>query len=156
MINRLKKLFASLEEESADDKGHHSFAEIEIAAATLLVEAAMHDGEFHADERSTILKLVTKRFDLSAAEGELLLAAAVEVQANATQLLRFTRAIKDHFDEAERIELIELMWEVVYADGVLDDFEANLMRRVAGLIYVADRASGHARRRVMERLGLSR
>ncbi len=44
------------------------------------------------------------------------------------------------------------MWEVVYADGVLDDYEANLLRRVAGLIYVPDRQSGEARQRVINRL----
>jgi uncharacterized tellurite resistance protein B-like protein len=46
------------------------------------------------------------------------------------------------------------MWEVVYADGVLDDYEANLLRRVAGLIYVPDRQSGEARQRVINRLGI--
>jgi len=47
------------------------------------------------------------------------------------------------------------MWEVVYADGVLDDYEANLLRRVAGLIYVPDRESGQARQRVIARLGIT-
>ena len=51
------------------------------------------------------------------------------------------------------MRLIEKMWEIVYADGVLDDYEANLLRRVAGLIYVPDRESGAARQRVLARLG---
>ncbi|PKQ01791.1 MAG: TerB family tellurite resistance protein, partial [Alphaproteobacteria bacterium HGW-Alphaproteobacteria-12] len=59
------------------------------------------------------------------------------------------------YSEEERVGVIEKMWEVVYADGVLDDYEANLLRRVAGLIYVPDRESGQARQRVIARLGIT-
>ena len=50
--------------------------------------------------------------------------------------------------------MIEMLWKVVYADGNLHDFEANLVRRICGLIYVSDRESGDARKRVLERLDL--
>ena len=53
----------------------------------------------------------------------------------------------------ERVGILELLWEVVYADGTLHDYEASLLRRVAGLLYVSDRESGEARLRVMGRLG---
>ena len=66
----------------------------------------------------------------------------------------FTRAIKDGFSHAERVQLIEMMWEVAYADGALHDYEASLLRRVTGLLYVSDRESGEARKRVLARLGL--
>ena len=52
----------------------------------------------------------------------------------------------------ERIELIEMIWEVVYADGELHDYEANLLRRLGGLLYVSDRERGDARKRVLARL----
>jgi uncharacterized tellurite resistance protein B-like protein len=52
------------------------------------------------------------------------------------------------------VELIEMLWEVAYADGVLDEYEDSLLRRVGGLIYVPDRERGEARRRVLKRLGL--
>ena len=48
--------------------------------------------------------------------------------------------------------MMEMLWAVVYADGELDDFESNMMRRVAGLLYVDDRASGEARKRVLARI----
>ncbi len=59
------------------------------------------------------------------------------------------------FSDAERIELIEMLWEVAYADGVVHDYEHNLLRRIAGLIYVTDRDRGLARNRVLARLGLA-
>jgi len=57
-------------------------------------------------------------------------------------------------DEVQRIEVIEMLWEVAYADGVLDPHEDAMIRKVAGLLYVADFDRGAARRRVRERLGL--
>ena len=76
-------------------------------------------------------------------------------ESETLDLHRWAQAIKQAYSEEERVELIEKMWEVVYADGVLDDYEANLLRRVAGLIYVPDRESGQARQRVMARLGIT-
>ena len=67
------------------------------------------------------------------------------------QILRFTRTVKDRFSYQERVDLIEMLWEVVYADGVSDAFENQLMRRIGGLIYVSDRDRGEARLRVLAR-----
>ena len=72
-----------------------------------------------------------------------------------SQLYAFTRVVKDRFDEIERVDMIEMLWEVAFADGHADDFEHNLIQRVAGLIYVSDRDRGAARKRVMARLGIS-
>src|SRR3546814_21191883 len=69
------------------------------------------------------------------------------------QIHPFVRTIKDGFDDAERIRLVEMLWEVIYIDGRIHDFEANLMRRIGGLINVIDVAIGSARRRVVRRLG---
>ena len=77
--------------------------------------------------------------------------AAVE---RSHQLFAFTRIVKQGFDFDERIRMIEMLWEVAYADGELHDYEASLVRRVAGLIHVADRDAGQARKRVLARLGL--
>jgi uncharacterized tellurite resistance protein B-like protein len=114
------------------------------------------DAEFDAVERTKILELVRARFELSEAEAQSLLELAGDKVANASQLYGFTRVVKDNFDHEERVELIEMLWEVVYADGTLHDLEASLMRRVAGLIYVPDRESGAARKRALSKLGLER
>ena len=84
-----------------------------------------------------------------------LIEAATEEEAETLDLHRWVQSIKQAYSEEERVALIEKMWEVVYADGILDEYEANLLRRVAGLIYVPDRQSGEARQRVMARLGIT-
>lgn len=124
---------------------------LKLAAAALMVRAASLDGDFGAAERDTIRRLLRERFTLSADDTAALIAEADAMQEDSTQILPFTRALKDALDEAERIRLVEMLWEVVLADGVLHDYEANLMRRLAGLLYVSDQQSGAARLRVQTR-----
>jgi uncharacterized tellurite resistance protein B-like protein len=83
-----------------------------------------------------------------------LIDTAVEQHHDANRVYAATRLIRDAFSDAERIDMMEMLWEVAYADGELHDYEANLVRRVAGLLYVRDRDSGIARKRVIERMGL--
>ncbi len=125
-----------------------------LAAAVLMVEAAKMDGHFDDSEAKTISQIVQARFGLSREEAAELIEAARETQEESNHLLKFTRAIKDHFPAEDRINIIEMLWEVAYADGILHPFEANLMRRVAGLIYVSDQESGASRKRVIKRRGI--
>ena len=156
MIDRIKALFSASARPAQSAQSRHSFADLQVAAAALLVEAAQMDADFDAVERTKILDLVRARFELSEAEAQSLLELAGDKVANASQLYGFTRVVKDNFDHEERVELIEMLWGVVYADGTLHHLEASLMRRVAGLIYVPDRESGAARKRVLSKLGLER
>jgi len=155
MINRIKALLGI--ESSAGDPMRipEAAPDKHLAVAALLVEAAHMDARFDARERQAILDLVAKRFTLDESEAESLLAEAHAAQQHATDLVRFTRTIKAAFAPAERVELVEMLWEVVYADGRVDPFEANLLRRIGGLIYVSDRERGAARKRVAARLGVT-
>lgn len=130
--------------------------EMQLAACALLVETALMDGAFDDGERAVIERLVAARFGLSAADSRTLVAEAEAAAARSPQIFGFTDAVKRHFDDAERVALIEMLWEVAWADGELHDYEENLLRRVAGLIYVSDRDRGAARRRVRERLRKAR
>lgn len=150
MLERIQRLFRARPQEGAEPT--HSFEDRQLAAAALMVEAATMDSEFHAAERVRIGDLIQQRFGLSAAEAGDLLSEAERAAADSVQWHGFTQAVKDGFDHAERIELIEMLWEVAYADGELHDYEASLLRRIAGLIYVSDRESGEARKRVVARL----
>ncbi|MDA0261072.1 MAG: TerB family tellurite resistance protein [Proteobacteria bacterium] len=149
MINRIKSLLAR---SLAAPEPVAAFPDRHLALAVLLVEAAYVDGSFDATERKTIGGLARRSFDLNDDEIKSLLGAAEELHRDAADLVRFTRVVKDSFAPEERIEVIEMLWEVVYADGRVDDFEANLMRRLGGLLYVPDRERGAAQKRVAARL----
>ena len=158
MINRIKSLATVFNAPAASGgaSGIDSGGETKhLAAAVLMVEAATMDGSFDDSEADAISRIAQRHFGLNEEEAASLLEAAREVQADSNQLLRFTRAIKDAFPLEERVDIIEMLWEVVYADGKVHHYEANLMRRINGLIYVSDRDSGAARKRVASRLGMA-
>ena len=151
MLDRLRQLFQP--QPAGRPSGAHRFDELQLAAAALMVEAATMDSRFDAKERERVRQLVQDRFALSAEEAVDLVAEAERMAAESVEWHGFTRAIKDGFSHAERVQLIEMMWEVAYADGALHDYEASLLRRITGLLYVSDRESGEARKRVLARLG---
>lgn len=128
--------------------------ELQLALTALLIEAAYSDDHFDEAERRVIARLIESRFGLTEADAQALLAAAEAMATESAELFHFTRIINDRLSFEERSELVEMLWEVAYADRVLDKYEDSLLRRVGGLIYVPDRERGMARQRVLKRLGL--
>lgn len=153
MIQRLKEILLGAGDQGSPAEA--SFDETAFAAAALMSEAARLDGHFDGRERESVLGLLRGRFGLGRNEAEAILAAADARIERSQQILPFTRTIKDRLSESERIELVEMLWEVIYADGDVHDYEAGLMRRIGGLIYVQDVDMGAARKRALARLGLS-
>ena len=151
MLNRIKTLF----KENSVKVAEPNIDELQAAAAALLVEAACMDGKFDDQERKSILILLEQHFNLNDDESSTLLVEAEKLIENAGDLYTFTRVIKDKYEPKQRITLIEMLWEVAFADGNVDYYEANLISRVAGLIFVNDFDRGEARKRVMARLGIS-
>jgi uncharacterized tellurite resistance protein B-like protein len=127
--------------------------DLRMSVAVLLLEAARQDDSFDAGERATIIRLLTERFGLSPQECETLLTSAEAQAAALVQLHGHTSEIAAQMTPQERVGLIEMLWDVAYADGVLDPEEDLLIRRIAGLIYVDDRERVLARQRVLARRG---
>lgn len=125
--------------------------DLRLSVAVLLLEAARQDDTFDARERATIEALLTGRFGLSQAECTALMTAAEARAGQLTQLHGHTSQIAQAMSPDERIQLIEMLWDVAYADGVLDPEEDLLIRRIAGLIYVSDRDRVLARQRALAR-----
>ena len=122
-----------------------------LALSALLIEVAMIDGTISNSEKTTILRLISAFFELNNDESKELYELASEIQENQSQILGYTRVVKEKYSENERINLIEMLWEVVQADGIEDSFETNLIRRIAGLLYVKDFESGLARKRAQKK-----
>jgi uncharacterized tellurite resistance protein B-like protein len=126
--------------------------EVQLAAAALLVEAAHIDAVVDPRERAAIDRILERRFKLSPPAARQLFESAEHASEASAQLFRFASIINDRFSLEQRIELMEMLWEVVYADGTVDALEDTLLRRIGGLIYVPDRERGAARQRVVQRL----
>lgn len=151
MLDALKK-FLSDPESGIDDATGPPPAH--LAAAALLVEAALVDGTFDDTERIQVEDVLVHLFELPLADVQAVIADAEATVAQSNQLYGFAKTVKDTFAYDKRVELMQMLWEVVYADGQLDDFEANLVRRVSGLLYVTDQDNGRARKLALEHLGL--
>jgi len=127
---------------------------LELAIVVLLVQAAQMDDDFDESERATIARLLTARFGLTAEDIARLVETAERRAEASSGLLPFTRMVVDRLTPPERAQVVEMLYEVVYADGRLDPDEDALVRRIAGLIYVTDFERGAARKRARQTLGL--
>lgn len=125
----------------------------QLAAAALLVEAARVDGHFGDEERLLVERLLSRHLGLDQARVRELMQEAEQAAETATDWQGFTRVLNDGYDRDERLELVEMLWEVIERDGHVHTLEASLMRRVPALMYVSDRDNAAARRRVRARLG---
>ena len=147
MLGRIRKLLSAPENAAPSKRD-----DLQIAVAVLLVEAARMDDTFDEHERGAIENLLEHKFELSHDETQELLALAEQTAERSHQLHPFTRLAVERMEPKRRIRLIEMLWEVAYADGKLDPDEDVLLRRVAGLIYISDEDRIAARQRVLKRL----
>ena len=111
-----------------------------IKVCALLIHAAKIDENFtvHEEEiiKKTLLELGTSQEDLSETIKE-----AKIIEENSNQILDFTREVKN-LPEDKKIKIIEALWSIIYSDKNVDIYESNLMRRLAGLIYVDNKIMG--------------
>ena len=109
---------------------------VRLAAAALLFEAAMSDYDLGEEERTTIQQLVREQFDLDDTDASVLATLAQQRVRESVGLHGFTSLINQHWSEKDRLNLVEQMWRVVYADGRLDDHELHLMRKIQRLLHI--------------------
>lgn len=127
--------------------------ELRLAAAALLVRAAVIDGHFDAEERRKLRAVLQARFDLGDHEVRRLLTDAEAREHEAVDLYRFTSVLCSELDQDGRKRIVEMLWEVVMADGVVHEFEANLVWRAAELLGVSTRDRVRLRQVVASRVG---
>jgi len=147
MLSNFKSFFSSQNVEDQDSKKDHN-----IACAALLCEAASMDGTYDETEKSVIINLVKKQFNLNEDEAINIVDAGEQLSQESSQIYGFTRVIKQSWKLENRIKILEMLWEVAYADGVLDPAEDMLIRRVAGLIHVEDKERMQVKKKVFKKL----
>jgi uncharacterized tellurite resistance protein B-like protein len=147
MFDSFRKFISDLAE---GDKHPSRFEENDyrLAAAALLVHAAAIDGEMSQAERDKLHAVVKARFRLDDATTDELVEQATEAEHEAVDLYHFTHLLNRSLDEPGRIRIIEMMWEIVYADGRRDELEDNLLWRAADLLGVSSRERIELRRRI--------
>ena len=120
--------------------------------AKLFIEAASIDGEISEDENNHIKRILTNQLKLSQQKAKEIFDQAVSESQNQIEIWSKTKEIRDNMDYDERLKIVVHLWEIVLIDKVIDDYEANLMRRVAGLLYISDFDSAEARKNALANL----
>ena len=146
MLQNIKKIFFEKNINSDDS------LDPKLAFAILLLEAGMMDGVLDDKEKATIDKLLSNFFELSNDETNKLIEEAIRTQSESNQIIHLTRSIKENFTENQRIDIVQMIWEVILSDGEEHIYEQNLMRRITGLLYISDQNSGMARKRALKEI----
>ena len=137
MLDAIKSFFQEHLEATGEQANEED--RLQLACAALLIEVAKADTQRDAVEIDTLRLLLQSRFKLSETTLNELVRLAESESDSATSLYQFTKLINDAYSPAQKVLLLEWMWQVAYADGRIDKYEEHLIRRIADLLYLSHR-----------------
>ncbi|TCL72776.1 TerB family tellurite resistance protein [Rhizobium sp. BK251] len=143
MFERFQEFFQNL----TADHPKNGFApdDPRIAVAALCMQVMEADGTIQDSEKKRLRKLLKEQYSLDGRQLDALIAAGQEAESSAVDYFRFTSDLKRHLDNEQRLELIGILWDIVYADGERSEMEDHVIWRIADLLGVS------ARERIMKR-----
>ncbi len=130
MIQKLKQMWKKAAESPVDDRQH----DVSLAVAALMVEIMRMDGQLQDSERNEIIRRLQQRFDLDVAEVDALIKQATEKVEQALDMHQFTSVVVKGFSTDERLTILTELWAVALADGHVDPYEEQIIRRMADLM----------------------
>jgi uncharacterized tellurite resistance protein B-like protein len=153
MIEHFKQFF---EKHLSPPAGDEAVGEdrLQLATAALLVEMSRADGKVEADEQAAIARALRKAFAIDDDKTAELIRLAESEIADATCYHQFTSLINKNFSRQQKAQVVEMLWEVAYADAEMEKYEEHLLRRLSDLIYVPHSEFIKAKLRVQARLGI--
>ncbi len=146
MLQSLKNIFSN-----SDITQEKTNEDIDILSG-LMIEAANSDGDITQDEINKISDSLINIFKEDPKIVEESLSGALENKDNALSLYFYTSKLNKSFSYEKKILLIEVLWEVILSDNKIHDFETNLIRRLAGLLYISDVECGNAKKRASKKI----
>ena len=142
MINLLKNI---LNNNSTNEKENNNNLEL---LCGLMIEAAYTDGEIDENELNKIKSSLVNIFSEDPKDVDEVIGEAIKNKNNSKSLHYYTSYINKNFSDDKKLLLIEALWEIVLSDGEIHDYESNLLRRLAGLLYISDVKSENARKKL--------
>jgi uncharacterized tellurite resistance protein B-like protein len=136
MFDSLRKLVSDLAE-GGKHPSRFDDSDYRLAATALLVHAASIDGDFAQVERDKLHALIKQRFDLDDASTDELIDKATAAEQQAIDLYQFTARLNRSLDQEGRVRMVEMMWQIAFADGIVTEFEDNLVWRAADLLGIS-------------------
>jgi uncharacterized tellurite resistance protein B-like protein len=139
MLDGLRQFIADVVSPEAPHGRAFDDHDYRLAATALLIHVVSLDGEPSANERRKLHGLSESRFGLAPGTADRMIASATRVEGDAVDLYHFTSVIMRRADDAGRLKIVEMMWEIAYADGAVTEFEDNVVWRAADLLGVSSR-----------------
>ena len=153
MLDGLRQFISDIV--SSDSQGDRAFDDTDyrLAATALLVHVISLDGEPSPVEKRKLHSLIESHFGLDRGTADRLIADATQVEGEAVDLYHFTSVIMRSLDEEGRKRIVQMMWELVYADGQVSEFEDNVVWRASDLLGIAQRDRIDLKHAVANRAG---
>jgi len=135
MLSSLKRFFSpSAADRTVDSGRDHSEHDIRIATCALFLEMARIDEKFTKEEMETVLSIMQEKYGLSREHADTLVAEADKELEDSVDLWQFARLINENYSIDEKMEIIEILWRMVYVDGKMDEYEHYLMSKLKNLL----------------------
>jgi len=131
------KHFLNKEEKGNDATVSKAGHDILVATCALLVEIAQIDKTFTEDEMTTVLSILKEKYGLSKEHADALIAEAEKQLEESVDLWQFARLINENYSNEEKMEIIEILWRIVYVDGKMDQYEQYLMNKMKNLLRIS-------------------
>ena len=147
MFRGLKDLFEGVLAAPTETHPASVLQRLQLATAVLLVEVMHADGHVRPPQQRAVVRALQRQFRLSEGDTALLVQKAEQAQHDATDFFAFTTALNDQLDVGEKLQVVEAMWQVAYADGTLEAHEQHVLWRVADLLHVPHGAYINAKMR---------
>ena len=152
MLDKLRQFISDVVSPGEQTLRHFDDTDYRLAATALLIHVISIDGEPSELEKRKLHSLIETRFGLDPGTADHLIASATLVEGEAVDLYHFTSVIMRSVNEEGRLRIVEMMWELVYADGQVSEFEDNVVWRAADLLGVSSRDRIDLKHRVAAKL----
>jgi uncharacterized tellurite resistance protein B-like protein len=137
MLNIVKRFFSKEKEGRPDVAGKETGHDTTVATCALLAEIARIDGTFTQEEMETVISILKEKYGLSREHADALIAEAEKQLEESVDLWQFARLINENYSNEEKMEIIETLWQIVYVDGKMDQYEHYLMNKLKNLLRVS-------------------
>ena len=151
MVSLIKEFFKKNITPSTKSSTEVSEHSLYIATAALLIEMMRADSEISEEEKETVMSSMCSKFALTSDEVHDILKLAEDKIWESTGYFEFTSLMNKGFSYAQKLKVIEYLWEVAYTDGILDKYEEYMVRKIADLLYVSHKDFISAKLKVKNR-----
>lgn len=134
MIDIVKKFFSKTSSTDTKPSQRSTAHDIQVAVCALCIEIARIDEKFTQQELDTLLSILIKKYNLSSDNAEALMAVADQALEESVDLWQFAQLINENYAVDEKLEIIEMLWQIVYVDEKMDKHEHYLMNKLSSLL----------------------